>query len=150
MKLVPLCVCIYCVFIFIYISLIFKLVNLKVKNSSKWCFRLNRFKLCLSSQLRSESIHCGALILLYVSFLLSPHMIKLNTKVHHLFYPYGIVVCYESSKLKGPRGVGQSVMECVVKPLCVVKVTGSKPAGTKKSNHVKGWCGSGRLVRSPG
>ena len=39
--------------------------------------------------------------------------------------------------------------ECVVKPLRDVKVTGSKPAGTKKSNHVKGWCGSGR-VRSPG
>jgi hypothetical protein len=40
-------------------------------------------------------------------------------------------------------------MECVVKPLCDVKVTGSKPAGTKKSNHVKGWCGSG-WVRSLG
>jgi hypothetical protein len=40
------------------------------------------------------------------------------------------------------------VTECVVKPLRDVKVTGSKPAGTKKSNHVKGWCGSGR-VRSP-
>jgi hypothetical protein len=33
--------------------------------------------------------------------------------------------------LKGPRGVGQSVTECVVKPLRVVKVTGSKSAGTK-------------------
>jgi hypothetical protein len=48
-----------------------------------------------------------------------------------------------------PRGVGQSVTECVVKPLRDVKVIGSKPAGTKKSNHVKGWCGLGR-VRSPG
>jgi hypothetical protein len=45
----------------------------------------------------------------------------------------------------GPRGVGQSVTECVVKPLHDVKVTGSD----KKSNRVKGWCGSGR-VRSPG
>jgi hypothetical protein len=31
----------------------------------------------------------------------------------------------------GPRGVGQSVTECVVKALRDVKVTGSKPAGTK-------------------
>jgi hypothetical protein len=30
-----------------------------------------------------------------------------------------------------PRGVGQSVTECVVKALRDVKVTGSKPAGTK-------------------
>jgi ABC-type transporter Mla maintaining outer membrane lipid asymmetry permease subunit MlaE len=30
-----------------------------------------------------------------------------------------------------PRGVGQSVTECVVKALCNVKVTDSKPAGTK-------------------
>jgi hypothetical protein len=28
-------------------------------------------------------------------------------------------------------GVGQLVTECVVKALCDVKVTGSKPAGTK-------------------
>jgi hypothetical protein len=48
-----------------------------------------------------------------------------------------------------PRGVGKSVTECVVKPLRDVKVTSSKPAGTKKSNHVKGWCGSGQ-VRSSG
>jgi hypothetical protein len=41
------------------------------------------------------------------------------------------------------------VTECVVKELHDVKVNGSKPAGTKKSSHVKGWCGSGR-VRSPG
>jgi hypothetical protein len=41
------------------------------------------------------------------------------------------------------------VTECAVKALRDVKVTGSKPAGTKKSIHVKGWCGSGR-VRSPG
>jgi hypothetical protein len=30
-----------------------------------------------------------------------------------------------------PQGVGQWVTKCVVKPLCDVKVTGSKPAGTK-------------------
>jgi hypothetical protein len=30
-----------------------------------------------------------------------------------------------------PRGVGQSVTKCVVKALCDVKVTGSKPVGTK-------------------
>ena len=30
-----------------------------------------------------------------------------------------------------PRGVGQSMMECVVKALCDVKVTSSKPVGTK-------------------
>jgi hypothetical protein len=40
-----------------------------------------------------------------------------------------------------------------IKALCDVKVTGSpKPtlkSPDKKSNHVKGWCGSGR-VRSPG
>ena len=32
-------------------------------------------------------------------------------------------------------------MECVVKPLRDVKVTGSKPPETKKSNHVKGGAG---------
>jgi hypothetical protein len=36
-----------------------------------------------------------------------------------------------------PRGVGQLVMECVVKALRDVKVTGSKPTGTKKNSHVK-------------
>jgi hypothetical protein len=36
-----------------------------------------------------------------------------------------------------PRGVGQSVMECVVKPLCDVKVTGSKPAGTKNPTMLR-------------
>jgi hypothetical protein len=40
-------------------------------------------------------------------------------------------------------------MECVVKALRDVKVIGSKPTETKKSNHAKGWCGSGR-VRSSG
>jgi hypothetical protein len=40
-------------------------------------------------------------------------------------------------------------MECAIKALCDVKDIGSKPAGTKKHNHVKGWCGSGR-VRSLG
>jgi hypothetical protein len=30
-----------------------------------------------------------------------------------------------------PRGVGQSVTECTIKALRYVKVTGSKPAGTK-------------------
>jgi hypothetical protein len=33
--------------------------------------------------------------------------------------------------LLGPQGVGQWVMECVVKALHDVKVTGSKPARTK-------------------
>jgi len=33
-------------------------------------------------------------------------------------------------------------MEFDVKALRDVKVSGSKPAGTKKSGHVKGWCGS--------
>jgi hypothetical protein len=36
-----------------------------------------------------------------------------------------------------PRGVGQSVMECVVKPLRDVKVTGSKPAGTKNPTMLR-------------
>ena len=39
--------------------------------------------------------------------------------------------CDESTLSSCPRGVGQSVMECVVKALCDVKVTGSKPTGTK-------------------
>jgi hypothetical protein len=39
--------------------------------------------------------------------------------------------------LPGPRGVGQSVTECVVKPLCVVKVTGSKPAGKKNPTMLR-------------
>jgi hypothetical protein len=33
--------------------------------------------------------------------------------------------------------VGQSVTECVVKPLCDVKVTGSKPAGTKNPTMLR-------------
>jgi hypothetical protein len=37
----------------------------------------------------------------------------------------------------GPRGVGQSVMECVVKPLRVVKVTASKLAGTKNPTMLR-------------
>jgi hypothetical protein len=36
-----------------------------------------------------------------------------------------------------PRGVGQSVTECVVKPLRDVKVTGSKPAGTKNPTMLR-------------
>ena len=36
-----------------------------------------------------------------------------------------------------PRGVGQSVTECVVKPLHVVKVTGSKPTGTKNPTMLR-------------
>jgi hypothetical protein len=36
-----------------------------------------------------------------------------------------------------PRGVGQSVTECVVKPLHDVKVTGSKPAGTKNPTMLR-------------
>jgi hypothetical protein len=35
------------------------------------------------------------------------------------------------------------MIECIVKALRDVKVTGLKLAGTKKSIHVKGWCGSG-------
>ena len=34
-------------------------------------------------------------------------------------------------KMLSPRGVGQTVIECVVKALCDVKVTGLKPARTK-------------------
>jgi hypothetical protein len=34
-------------------------------------------------------------------------------------------------------GVGQSVTECVVKPLCDVKVTGSKPVGTKNPTMLR-------------
>jgi hypothetical protein len=37
----------------------------------------------------------------------------------------------------GPRGVGQSVTECVVKPLRDVKVTGLKPAGTKNPTMLR-------------
>jgi hypothetical protein len=36
-----------------------------------------------------------------------------------------------------PRGVGQSVTECVVKPLCVEKVTGLKLAGTKNPTMLR-------------
>jgi hypothetical protein len=36
-----------------------------------------------------------------------------------------------------PRGVGQSVRECVVKALRDVKVTGSKPAGTKNPSMLR-------------
>jgi hypothetical protein len=36
-----------------------------------------------------------------------------------------------------PRGVGQSVTECVVKPLRDVKVTGSKLAGTKNPTMLR-------------
>ena len=36
-----------------------------------------------------------------------------------------------------PRGVGQSVMECVVKPLHDVKVTSSKPAGIKNQTMLR-------------
>ena len=36
-----------------------------------------------------------------------------------------------------PRGVGQSVTECVVKPLRVVKVIGSKLAGTKNPTMLR-------------
>jgi hypothetical protein len=42
-----------------------------------------------------------------------------------------------SFKFFSPRGVGQSVTECVVKPLCDVKVTGSKPAGTKNPTMLR-------------
>jgi len=35
------------------------------------------------------------------------------------------------------RGVGQSVTECVVKPLRDVKVIGSKPAGTKNPTMLR-------------
>jgi len=38
------------------------------------------------------------------------------------------------------------MMECVVKALFDVKVIDLKPAGTKKSSHVKGWCGSGQVL----
>jgi hypothetical protein len=38
---------------------------------------------------------------------------------------------------QGPRGVGQSVTKCVVKPLRDVKVTGSKPAGTKNPTMLR-------------
>ena len=94
LKFVPLFVCISCVFIFTCTSPLFKLVIFKVHNSSKWFCRLNRFKFGLSFQLRSEFIHCGALILLCVYFILSPFIIKLNTEFHHLFYPlflWGII-----------------------------------------------------------
>ena len=40
-------------------------------------------------------------------------------------------------------------MECVVKPLRVVKSHWFETCGDKQSIHVKGWCGSGQ-VRSPG
>ena len=36
-----------------------------------------------------------------------------------------------------PQGVGQSVTECVVKPLRDVKVTSSKPAGTKNPTMLR-------------
>jgi hypothetical protein len=36
-----------------------------------------------------------------------------------------------------PRGVGQSVTECVVKPLRDIKVTGSKPARTKNPTMLR-------------
>jgi hypothetical protein len=36
-----------------------------------------------------------------------------------------------------PRGEGQSVTECVVKLLCDVKVTGSKPMGTKNPTMLR-------------
>jgi hypothetical protein len=41
--------------------------------------------------------------------------------------------------LLGPRGVGRSVTECVVKSLHVIKVTGSssKPAGTKNPTMLR-------------
>jgi hypothetical protein len=35
------------------------------------------------------------------------------------------------------QDIGQSVRECVVKPLCDIKVTGSKPAGTKNPTMLK-------------
>jgi hypothetical protein len=37
----------------------------------------------------------------------------------------------------GPRGVGQSVTECVVKELCDVKVTSSKPAGIQNPTMLR-------------
>jgi hypothetical protein len=36
-----------------------------------------------------------------------------------------------------PRGVGQWVTECVVKELCDVKVTSSKPVGTKNQSMLR-------------
>jgi hypothetical protein len=39
--------------------------------------------------------------------------------------------------IKCPRGVGQSVMECIVKALHDVKVIVSKPAGTKNPSMLR-------------
>jgi hypothetical protein len=57
-----------------------------------------------------------------------------------------VCVCHNNNNIQcginnnmcySPRGVGQSVMECVVKPLRDVKVTGSKPAGTKNPTMLR-------------
>jgi hypothetical protein len=48
-----------------------------------------------------------------------------------------VLSIYVTFERHGPRGVGKSVTECVVKPLRDVKVTGSKPAGTKNPTMLR-------------